>query len=80
MGYLAAYDPDPDKPARAKLDAAIAQYQERYGSTPRFCLTSREDAAELTEPTPGFPDTPPVVIKARSYISRYSYYIGEADA
>ena len=33
-------DPDQQKPARAKLADAIGRYEEKFGRTPRFCLTS----------------------------------------
>jgi hypothetical protein len=75
--FLGWYDPDRKKPARAKLADAIARYEEKFGRTPLFCLTSPQDAAELAEPSRKFPGEPPVSIQARSYIARWTFYIGE---
>ncbi|HET7110821.1 MAG TPA: hypothetical protein VFI41_08100 [Gemmatimonadales bacterium] len=75
--FLGWYDPDRKKPARAKLADAIERYEEKFGRTPRFCLTSPQDAAELVEPSRKFPDAPPVAVQARGYIQRWTYYIGE---
>ena len=58
--FLGWYDPDRKKPARAKLADAIARYEEKFGRTPLFCLTSPQDAAELAEPSRKFPGEPPV--------------------
>ena len=77
--FLGWYDPDRKKPARAKLADAVARYQEKFQRTPRFCLTSALDAAELAEPSRKFPGPPPVTVQARGYVARWTYYIGEAD-
>ena len=58
--FLGWYDPDRKKPARAKLADAIERYEEKFGRTPLFCLTSPQDAAELAEPSRKFPGDPPV--------------------
>jgi hypothetical protein len=78
--YLGWYDPDRKKPARAKLAEAIERYEEKFGRTPRFCLTSPQDAVDLAEPSRKFPDAPPVSIQARGYIARWTFYIGEEAA
>jgi hypothetical protein len=75
--FLGWYDPDRKKPARAKLADAVARYEEKFGRTPLFCLTSPQDAAELAEPSRKFPGEPPVSIQARGYIARWTFYIGE---
>ncbi len=75
--FLGWYDPDRKKPARAKLADAIARYEEKFGRTPLFCLTSPQDAVELAEPSRKFPGEPPVSIQARGYIARWTFYIGE---
>jgi hypothetical protein len=75
--YLGWYDPDRKKPARAKLEEAIARYQEKFGRAPRFCLTSPQDAAELAEPSRKFPGEPPVTVRARGFIARWTFYVGE---
>lgn len=75
--FLGWYDPDRKKPARAKLDDAIARYQEKFGRAPRFCLTSPQDAVELAEPSRKFPGEPPVTVQARTYIARWTFYVGE---
>ena len=75
--FLGWYDPDRKKPARAKLAEAIARYQEKFGRTPLFCLTSPQDAADLAAPSRKFPGEPPVSIQARNYIARWTFYIGE---
>jgi alkanesulfonate monooxygenase SsuD/methylene tetrahydromethanopterin reductase-like flavin-dependent oxidoreductase (luciferase family) len=75
--FLGWYDPDRKKPARAKLAEAIERYVEKFGRSPRFCLTSAQDAAELAEPSRKFPGDLPVAVQARSYIARWTYYIGE---
>ena len=75
--FLGWYDPDRKKPARAKLADAIERYQEKFGRTPRFCLTSPQDAADLAEPSRKFPGEPPVSVQARTYIARWTFYIGE---
>jgi hypothetical protein len=75
--FLGWYDPDRKKPARAKLAEAIERYVEKFGRTPRFCLTSAQDAAELAEPSRKFPGDLPVAVQARSYIARWTFYICE---
>ena len=75
--FLGWYDPDRKKPARAKLADAIERYEEKFGRVPRFCLTSPQDAAELAEPSRKFPGELPVAIQSRSYIARWTFYIGE---
>lgn len=75
--FLGWYDPDRKKPARAKLADAIERYEEKFGRTPRYCLTSPQDAVDLAEPSRKFPGEPPVAIQARGYIARWTFYIGE---
>ena len=75
--FLGWYDPDRKKPARAKLAEAIERYEEKFGRRARYCLTSPLDAAELAEPSRKFPGKPPVKVQARSYIARWTFYIGE---
>jgi hypothetical protein len=75
--FLGWYDPDRKKPARAKLAEAIERYEEKFGKSPRFCLTSAQDAAELAEPSRKFPGNLPVTVQARAYIGRWTFYIGE---
>ena len=75
--FLGWYDPDRKKPARAKLAEAIERYEEKFGRKPRVCLTSPQDAAELAEPSRKFPGAPPVKIRARDFIARWTFYIGE---
>jgi hypothetical protein len=75
--FLGWYDPDRKRPARAKLADAIARYEEKFGRTPRFCLTSPQDAAELAEPSRKYPGELPVAVQARSFIARWTFYVGE---
>jgi hypothetical protein len=75
--FLGWYDPDRKKPARAKLADAIERYEEKFGRTPRFCLTSPQDAAELAEPSRKFPEDLTVTVQSRTYIGRWTFYIGE---
>lgn len=75
--FLGWYDPDRKKPARAKLAAAITRYEEKFGRTPLFCLTSPQDAAELAQPDRKHPGELPVSVQARGYIARWTFYIGE---
>ncbi len=75
--YLGWYDPDRKKPARAKLAEAIERYEEKFGRSPRCCLTSPLDAADLAEPSRKFPGEPPVTVEARGFIARWTFYIGE---
>jgi hypothetical protein len=75
--FLGWYDPDRKRPARAKLADAIARYEEKFGRTPRFCLTSPQDAAELTAPSRKYPGDLPVAVQARSFIARWTFYVGE---
>ncbi len=75
------YDPDKKKPARAKLAEGIARYEEKFpGRVPRYCLTSPQDATELAEPSRKFPGELSVVVYPRSYIARWTFYIGEEAA
>lgn len=76
--FLGWYDPDRKKPPHAKLAAAIARYQEKFGHTPRFCLTSAQDAAELAKPSPLYPDGLPLAVEPRAYVGRSTFYVGEA--
>jgi hypothetical protein len=75
--FLGWYDPDRKKPARAKLAEAVERYEEKFGREARYCLTSPLDAAELVEPSRKFPGEPPVEVQSRSYIARWTFYIGE---
>src|SRR6476469_5699981 len=75
--FLGWYDPDRHKPARAKLAEAIERYGEKFGRTPKFCRTRVQDAAELAEPSRRFPGEVPVQVQARSYIARFTFYVGE---
>jgi hypothetical protein len=75
--FLGWYDPDKKKPARAKLAAAIERYEQKFGRTPRYCLTSPQDATALAEPSRTFPGELPVKVGARGYIARWTFYIGE---
>ena len=54
-----------------------SRYQEKFGRAPRFCLTSPQDAAELAEPSRKFPGEPPVTVRARGFIARWTFYVGE---
>jgi hypothetical protein len=78
--YLGWHDPDRKKPVRKKLADAIARYEEKFGRSPLVCLTSPQDAAELAEPSRKFPDEPPVSVQGRSYIARYTLYLGVGEA
>lgn len=78
--FLGWYDPDPKKPVRAKLAEAVARYEEKFGATPHFCLTSPTEAAALAEPTRKHPGELPVQVDARSYIARHTFYIGEESS
>lgn len=73
---LGLYDADPKKPSRVKLATAIARYKETFGSAPRFCLTSPQDAADLAVPSRTHP-MPDIDVQARGYIARWTYYVGE---
>ena len=75
--FLGWYDPDRKRPARAKLADAIARYEEKFGRTPRFCLTSPQDAVDLAEPSRKFPGDLPVVVQSRGFIARWTFYVGE---
>jgi hypothetical protein len=78
--FLGWFDPDKKKPARAKLAAAIERYEQKFGRTPLYCLTSPQDASELAEPSRKFPGELPVIVQARGYIGRFIFYIGEEGA
>ena len=78
--FLGWFDPDKKKPARLKLADAIERYEEKFGRTPRFCLTSPQDAVDLAEPARNFPGELPVAVQARGYIARWTFYIGEEPA
>ncbi|MFN8593634.1 MAG: hypothetical protein U0031_19405 [Thermomicrobiales bacterium] len=75
--FLGWYDPDRKKSARAKLADAIERYTEKFGRAPRFCLTSPQDAVELSEPSRKYPGDLPVTVQARGYIARWTFYVGE---
>ena len=73
--YLAWYDGDRKKPARAKLADAIDRYREKWGREPRFCLTSPQDAEELAKEQATLFD---VEVHGRRYIPRWTFYVGES--
>lgn len=75
--FLGWYDADRKKPARQKLGEAITRYEEKFGRTPTQCLTSPFDAQELAEPSREFPGELPLTVHARSYIGRWTFYIGQ---
>ena len=74
--FLSWFDPDRKKLPRAKLADAIARYEQKFGSTPKFCLTSVQDAADLAAPSRKYPDLP-VQVLPRTYVARYTLYVGE---
>ena len=76
MTYLGWYDANKKKHVRAKLAEAIARYQEKFGRYPRICLTSRQDALDLVEPSRKY-ELPGIIIQERPYIARFTFYIGE---
>jgi hypothetical protein len=65
------YDPDKKHPTESKFLDGIQRYQEKFGITPKYCLTSPLDALELAD------TKVPVEIQARSYIHRWLYYMTE---
>lgn len=65
------YDPDQKYPTERKLQDAVRFYGEKFGRSARYCLTSPLDAAELQ----GVES--PVEVQSRSYIARWTYYLGE---
>jgi hypothetical protein len=72
------HDPDKRKLPRAKLADAVALYEAKFGSRPVYCLTSPQDALDLAKPSRKFPVLP-VEIRARHYIQRWTYYVGEHE-
>lgn len=76
MSFVGWYDADRKKPARAKLAEAMERYEEKRGVPARLCLTSPLDAVDLMEPSRKYPELP-VEVQARSYIARFTYYVGE---
>lgn len=74
--FLGWYDPDRKKSARAKLADACERFEEKFGRRARFCLTSTQDASEI-HATPD--ELPPGIesVQARTYIARWTFYVGE---
>ena len=73
--FLAWYDPDKKKPARQKLEEAIARYAEKFGAAPETCLTNPADAAALAADR----KAPKLPIRAVGYIPRWTFYVGVED-
>ena len=73
--FLGWYDPAKRHPTRLKLMEAMDRYAEKFGEPAKACLTSVEDAAELTT-DPKAPDLP---VRGVDYIPRYTYYVGIED-
>lgn len=77
--FLGWYDPDRKKPARAKLADAIHRFEEKFGRTPQLCLVNPEDAIDLSSPGTSWPE-PSIQIESRSYIARWTFYVGDYGA
>ena len=75
--FLGWYDPDKKRKPREKLTEAVERYQDKFGRLPKFCLTSPQDATDLAAPSRKYPKLP-VEVHSRSYIARYTFYVGEA--
>jgi hypothetical protein len=73
--FLGWYDPDRKRPAREKLEEALARYQEKFRRTAEACLTSVEDAAELAADK----QAPVLPVKGVAYIPRFTFYVGRED-
>ena len=77
MAYLGWYDPDRKKPAREKLRDAMHRFEEKFGEPAQFCLTSPQDAEELAKR--GI-EGATVQVHPRTYIARYTFYVGQEGA
>lgn len=75
--FLSWWDGDKKKHPRQKLAEAIERYVEKFGTTPRLCFTSAQDALDLAAPSRKFPGELPVQVNARSYIAKSTFYIGD---
>jgi hypothetical protein len=68
------FDRDRRIPARAKLDAAIAEYVAQYGCNPTVCLTSFADADALEREGATLP------VRRSTFLYGGSFYVGEERA
>jgi hypothetical protein len=73
--FLGWYDPDKKKPARLKVEAAVERYVEKFGGEPVACLTSVDDAAELSADA----RIPDLIVKGVTFLPRFTFYVGVED-
>jgi len=70
---LSHYDPDPETPARQKLDAALARHMTVLGGIATVCYTSLLDAKELIDGQTG---SLPVKVRVDAWTARGLFYVG----
>lgn len=69
-------EPDPKRPARLALAAAIARYFDKFGAPATVALCHPDDAAELGRD----PERPPIEVRPLAHVPRRVFYLaGEED-
>jgi hypothetical protein len=71
--FLVWYDGDRKRPLRAKVEAAVERYQERFGTVPELILLNPAQAGD-TEEIAGIP------IRTTLLVSPNHLYIGREEA
>jgi hypothetical protein len=67
--FLGWYDADKRKPARLKIEAAVARYVEKWGRQPTEVLCSTEDAQHVGA-------IAGVTVESRHYVAKNTFYVG----
>jgi hypothetical protein len=75
VSFLGWYDPDKSVPVKVKLDDARRRYKQKFRREATCCLTSPQDAQELA--IRNADKDPDMVVHARGYIARHTFYVGE---
>lgn len=73
QNWMGWYEPDKKVPPAEKLRHAVERYAAKTGRTAQHCLCSVADA-ELLQGVEG------ITVNGRTYISKDTFYVGEAPA
>ena len=68
--FLGWYDPTKKYPIKEKIADALYRYEEKFGKSATLILTHPEHVVEARQATE-------IAIEGRSYIGRFTFYVGE---
>jgi hypothetical protein len=69
--YLGWYDPDPKRPAAAKLAEAVDRYRAKFGAEPAEVLVGPATAQALADP--------PLPVRVAPFVPPHTFYVGAPE-